>query len=581
VENVDFVSDWGNYEDRGWLGRDIWGDSFEAWRIERGRLVCDSQMDGVHWATVFSRSFQHDKRRIEMRVRLDNSPTNILYGAAGFVLSVPSTGLFEGEDGWHNDSVLFAGVTPAGKPLVKMAHGVEELRALLPDISAETNVVKSLDLVFTALPAGGKYTLLLQVFDAESDTELARHSLWNVPADLMHGCFGVGTFVRKKGKRLHAAFDQLVIKGADERIPADAESDLSPIVGAWYMLNRRVLNMQVQLLPVGRRLNVVKLQLLDGTNWITRAQAEIDPVNYTADFLIKDLRVEHDWPYRLEYGESLADGNIRRYYWSGTILSGGADRAGGVAVASVESGYVRPGIDVKVFYDVPPLAQSATDWDVLQRRYNWCVTTREASRNWPCLGVCGNAMTFRRVRVEMHKTAEESGREPNADWESWQGADMRVICAPDMFAVAARMYGKSGEETQAADTDAAVPNGYVKADAKCRTVAYVPYPNQPLLADKKWPLRFEHSPFFDRGPMGYLPTVEFAGQPNGVVQVLDEDDGKLVYSVRSKGAVLLPRIFKLGHYTLTAGDPDRGVRKKNANLIPLLPGKARSIKIKL
>jgi hypothetical protein len=191
-------------------------------------------------------------------------------------------------------------------------------------------------------------------------------------------------------------------------------------------------------------------------------------------------------------------------------------------------------------------------------------------------------MAFRRVFIEAAETADERVRDPETDWDSWFGADVRVICATDSFDVAKSYYHEGGGATEPeVVTTLHDVTGYIEADAAARTVLYRPLDGRGMQLPGKWPLKFKHSAAFDRGMVGYLPAVEFGGGSNGVVQVLDEDSGKFVYSVRAKGSVILPRVFSMGHYTLIAGSPESGTRKIFKNQIPLAPGKNRTLKIEL
>jgi hypothetical protein len=86
---------------------------------------------------------------------------------------------------------------------------------------------------------------------------------------------------------------------------------------------------------------------------------------------------------------------------------------------------------------------------------------------------------------------------------------------------------------------------------------------------------------YDREHVGYLPAVEIMGQSNAVIQVINENNGKLLYSLRSNGAAFMPRVFRIGHYTMNIGIPETGSKKTFPNLTPRAPGETPPIRVTL
>ena len=594
--DVPFISEWGSFEDRIWVGNEMWAGDFASWQLKSGRLFCKTEADAFQRVALIARKITDDKRRISFRVKLDHTSVDPQFGAAGFLLGMPSPNL-DGSSSKKSDAAgIFAGITPSGELVIKTAPTLKRLREELHGLAAsQGSLPESTDLLLTAVPVGDRYTLLLQSFESDTRQELARQSFWNVPAALLHGYPGLACVSQQKDASLSVMFDSWEVEGADMIAAPDDESEIGPIVGVWHTIDRGRLHMTVQLMPVGCRLNVVKLQFFDDGHWQTEARSDINSDDFRAEFLIDKLDVGRDHPYRIEYGESLSDGSIRYHYRSGTIASKGALDAGELVVAeqglASYYGYA-PRPDVYVFYDVPLPAHRDENMKMLQEWYHWCFANREAGRDTPCLGVFRKAMTYRRARIEVAETADEGERDLAADWEGWVGADMKLICAPDMFLLVAKrddqeergsMAGSDNRRENKAQESAESGTGYVKINSAKRTLVYnrqQPFPNQDRSC-AGWPIRCKQSAAYDCCHMGYLSPVEIMGRPNAVVQVVDENTGRLVYSVRSGGSVLLPRIFRIGHYTLVVGEPETGSQHRFGNLTPRTPEKSKAIRVAL
>jgi len=65
-----------------------------------------------------------------------------------------------------------------------------------------------------------------------------------------------------------------------------------------------------------------------------------------------------------------------------------------------------------------------------------------------------------------------------------------------------------------------------------------------------------------------------------VVQVIDQSNGEIVYTLRIKGTRFRPRVFARGLYTLKVGEPGTGRLKvfENLNSLPETSGETISVK---
>lgn len=69
-----------------------------------------------------------------------------------------------------------------------------------------------------------------------------------------------------------------------------------------------------------------------------------------------------------------------------------------------------------------------------------------------------------------------------------------------------------------------------------------------------WPLSIGQLDNYGRKALAWLPELVIKGQSDPVVQVIDEQNGEVVYTIRIKGTRFRPKVFREGTYTLKVGD---------------------------
>jgi len=69
-----------------------------------------------------------------------------------------------------------------------------------------------------------------------------------------------------------------------------------------------------------------------------------------------------------------------------------------------------------------------------------------------------------------------------------------------------------------------------------------------------WPVRFRQVDNYGRKPKAWLPELAVEGLADAVVQVVDEADGSLVYTLRIQGQRFRPWVFGPGRYTVRIGE---------------------------
>ena len=69
-----------------------------------------------------------------------------------------------------------------------------------------------------------------------------------------------------------------------------------------------------------------------------------------------------------------------------------------------------------------------------------------------------------------------------------------------------------------------------------------------------WPRTIDQQDNYARQPVGYLPKIEVSGMKNPVVQVVDEANGEIIYTLRILGTSFRPKVFRPGKYTIVVGE---------------------------
>lgn len=69
-----------------------------------------------------------------------------------------------------------------------------------------------------------------------------------------------------------------------------------------------------------------------------------------------------------------------------------------------------------------------------------------------------------------------------------------------------------------------------------------------------WPVTITQQDNYGRKAAVYLPTLEISGMKNPVVQIIDDANGEVVYTLRINGTVFRPKVFHEGAYTIKIGE---------------------------
>jgi hypothetical protein len=115
--------------------------------------------------------------------------------------------------------------------------------------------------------------------------------------------------------------------------------------------------------------------------------------------------------------------------------------------------------------------------------------------------------------------------------------------------------------------DRATGYGMVTFDKQQRTMKmecwprYVDPEKNPDGQYSGWPITVSQEDNYARKPLGHLATIQIEGVQNPVVQLINEDNGQVEYSLRIKGNSFRPKVFSSGKYTLKVSVPEKGKEK--------------------
>ena len=108
--------------------------------------------------------------------------------------------------------------------------------------------------------------------------------------------------------------------------------------------------------------------------------------------------------------------------------------------------------------------------------------------------------------------------------------------------------------------------GVVNINKETRNITFTCWPRNIDVTDEKakpykgWPFTFNQLDNYGRKAVSHLPTLKI-NKPNQVVQLINERNNEVVYTIRVKGSSFKPKVFENGTYTIKVGE------KKNQNTL--------------
>lgn len=110
--------------------------------------------------------------------------------------------------------------------------------------------------------------------------------------------------------------------------------------------------------------------------------------------------------------------------------------------------------------------------------------------------------------------------------------------------------------------DRAAGYGIVKMQKDSRNIVLECWPrgSKPSEGDQVqydgWPITINQFDNFGKKATAYLPTLKIEGLEHKVVQIIDEQNKEIVYTLSIPGRTFQPKVFHPGNYTVVVSDPD-------------------------
>ncbi len=315
-----------------WLGKNFWANRLQDWELKNGVIECRTSEENSHVRTAHLLTWQLNSRAKPARLRAKINKLNesgsgfggFLIGAGGGQLDYRSAALIHYGAGQNGG--IIACIDSDGKlslrdfnnsntPLAfdEYALNQDEQNKGLEDFKSGLNAV-ILDCHIDPV-ANGSFDIRLMAYDAKTGKELGFIVKTGMPASHFEGNIAlVSSPSGEKGMRYSFAD----IESGGAKISHHAERALGPVMGCLHSLNRNVMKLTAQFMPVaGAEWRTARLDYKDPNSdkWIIGPTEAIGD-GYTALFRIVDWDPKFDKDYRIVCPslseESLFAGQISR-----------------------------------------------------------------------------------------------------------------------------------------------------------------------------------------------------------------------------------------------------------------------------
>ncbi len=92
-----------------------------------------------------------------------------------------------------------------------------------------------------------------------------------------------------------------------------------------------------------------------------------------------------------------------------------------------------------------------------------------------------------------------------------------------------------------------------------------------------WPKTIKQTDNYGRKAKAFLPTLLIKGQDSPVVQIIDEANNEIIYTLRIHGSTFRPKVFREGSFTIKVGEGERARTLPNIKSTPETDNKTLEI----
>jgi hypothetical protein len=94
-----------------------------------------------------------------------------------------------------------------------------------------------------------------------------------------------------------------------------------------------------------------------------------------------------------------------------------------------------------------------------------------------------------------------------------------------------------------------------------------------------WPVTISQADNYGRKAAAWLPVIKVSGMTDPVVQVIDERNNEVVYTLRIDGRSFRPKVFETGSYTIKVGEPNTAKMRTLSNVQSIAPDESRTLEV--
>ena len=318
-EDASFSSNWHDMFDGTFIGADIWSNPVQDWRIHGGKLQCHVS-GGNRNIYLLTHELSREASPFSMEVVVKSlMDTDNAEGYVGFRIGV------KGDYGDYRDAAIHGRGIKAGVS----SKGV----LFIGDVEGDTVAFKgeAVRLEISVDGSGGSYSLTLRAWDADnllvgtvSRSDLSGEAIAGGVGLVCHsGNMEERETVKGRGNvqragKVKASFANWSLSGG--AVEAHADRTFGPIAFSLYTLDRGILKMTAQMMPVSSEAEYqVELELKSGTDWQVVQSSTMVEDSRTAHFRVENWRSDKAVPFRVSYRMKSRSGKTSQHYYEGVI----------------------------------------------------------------------------------------------------------------------------------------------------------------------------------------------------------------------------------------------------------------------
>ncbi|MFN2126267.1 MAG: hypothetical protein ACK2TU_00260, partial [Anaerolineales bacterium] len=245
------ISGWDDSSEGVFLGKELWGNRLQDWQAKNGRLECINGQYPLRTVHVLTHEINNMDAsfRIDVKVGLIHNQTieeeacaGLLIGAGSLDIDYRGRSLIFGRPGENGG--LIAGINGKGElTILDIGKNLEVIAKSEPVPGLLESLMEGCQLSFSVKPADGNFTGSLT--ESKTGTSIT----FPVSKERITGNVGIVAHLGYHTGDGSFWFKDLQLSGP--KLSYNPERTLGPIVSTLHTLSRNILNMSVQLMPVG------------------------------------------------------------------------------------------------------------------------------------------------------------------------------------------------------------------------------------------------------------------------------------------------------------------------------------------